>query len=164
MESDDIRVRRVAAGDGPALERFYAELSPESLRLRFHAATRGISVAEAEDLARVDHQHREGFVAVADGRIVGHLVLEPDGPAREEMAIAVRERHQHHGVGTLLITAGLASARLRGIGRIVAWVLPDNLHMRHLITALPHPVRTTWIGSVACCEIDLNQTLERAIA
>lgn len=155
MVPDDIRVRRVAPGDAPDLERFYAELSPESRSSRFHGASRGIRHEQAEDFAAADHRRRDGFVAVAGGRIVGHVVLEPLREGVEELAVAVDDRVQHHGLGTLLLAAGIASARLRGVRRLVAWVRAENGAMKHLLTASRHPLHLAWEGSVACYELDV---------
>lgn len=80
------------------------------------------------------------------------------------MAVAVDDRFQHQGVGTLLLAAAIASARLRGIGRLVAWVKPENVAMRHLLTACRHPHRISWEGSVACYELDLPMNLSRGAA
>jgi GNAT superfamily N-acetyltransferase len=153
MAGDDIRVRRVAPGDAAELERFYACLSADSRVLRFHGASRGIGHAQAQDFAAADHQRRDGFVAVAGERIVGHLVLEPLGEETEEIAVAVDDRLQHQGVGTLLLVAAVASARLRGVRRLVAWVRSENGGMRHLLAASHYPLRVTWEGSVARYEL-----------
>lgn len=153
MAVDDIRVRRVAPGDAAELERFYACLSPDSRVLRFHCASRGIGHAQAQNFAAADHQRRDGFVAVMGGRIVGHLVLEPLGDETEELAVAVDDRLQHHGLGTLLLVAAVASARLRGIGRLVAWVRAENAVMSHLLAASHYPLRVSWEGSVARYEL-----------
>ncbi|MEO7296558.1 MAG: GNAT family N-acetyltransferase [Candidatus Limnocylindria bacterium] len=155
MVRDDIRVRRVAPGDAPELERFYAELSADIRVSRFHSASRRISHAQAEVFAAADHWRRDGFVAVAGGRIVGHLVLEPMGEGTEELAVAVDDRVQHHGVGTLLLGAGVASARLRGVQRIVGWVMVENGAMRHLLVASHHRLRVSWEGSVARYELEV---------
>jgi GNAT superfamily N-acetyltransferase len=153
MAADDIRVRRVAPGDAAELERFYACLSADSRVLRFHCASRGIGHAQAQDFAAADHQRRDGFVAVAGERIVGHLVLEPLGEETEELAVAVDDRLQHQGVGTLLLVAAVASARLRGVRRLVAWVRAENTMMLHLLAASHYPLRVTWEGSVARYEL-----------
>lgn len=155
MIRDDIRVRRVASGDAPELERFYAQLTADSRVSRFHGASRGISHQQAEWFAAADHRRRDGFVAVADGRIVGHLVLEPLGSGDEELAVAVDDGVQHHGVGTLLLVAAIASARLRGIRRLVAWVMAENGAMRHLLTTSHHPLRLGWDGPVARYELEV---------
>ena len=164
MVRDDIRVRRVASGDAAGLERFYAELSADSRVSRFHGASRGISHAQAEVFAAADHRRRDGFVAVAGGRIVGHIVLEPMAQGIEELAVAVDDRVQHHGVGTLLLAAAVASARLRGVGRLVAWVRGESGAMRHLLAASHHRLRLGWEGSVARYELEVPPVMPRRAA
>lgn len=155
VTSDDIRVRRIVAGDAIDLRHFYADLSAESRASRFHNASRGIRHEQADHFASADHRRRDGFVAVADGRIIGHLALEPIGPETDELAIAVDDRFQHQGVGTLLLAAGVASARLRGVRRIVALVEAENGAMQHLLTTSQHPLRLAWMGSQARYELDV---------
>lgn len=146
------------------LERFYAELSDDSRAARFHGASRGISREQAKEFASADHRRRDGFVAVADGRIVGHLVLEPMGAGTDELAVAVKDGFQHHGVGTLLMAAAVASARLRRVRRIVALVRPENSAMQQLLTSSPHALRRGWEGSVARYELDMPRSSGRAAA
>jgi RimJ/RimL family protein N-acetyltransferase len=164
MLHDDIRVRRVGPGDAQQIESFYADLSAESRFLRFHGATPGIRHQQAEMFAAADHEQRDGFVAVADGRIVGHLVLEPLGNGIEELAVAVDDRIQHRGVGTLLLAAAIASARLRHIRRLVAWVMVDNIAMGRLLAAGHYPMHLDWDGSVARYELDIPADLPRSVA
>lgn len=164
MVRDDIRVRRVAPEDAPELERFYAGLSADSRASRFHGACRGISHALAGGFASADHRTRDGFVAMADGRIVGHLALEPLGSGSEELAVAVDDGVQHHGVGTLLLVAAVASARLRGIRRLVAWVRAENGAMRHLLSASHHPLCLGWEGLLAKYELEMPLDLPRRAA
>lgn len=164
MVNDNIRVRRVAPGDASDLERFYAGLSAESRASRFHGGCNGISHQQADRFAAADHRLRDGFVAVANGQIVGHLVLERLGDGVEELAVAVDDRFQHHGVGTLLLAAAIASARLRHVRRLVAWVRPENVAMRHLLTACQHPHRIGWEGSVVRYELDLPMHLPTSAA
>jgi GNAT superfamily N-acetyltransferase len=153
MVHDEIRIRRVVPDDLPDLERFYAGLSADSRASRFHGACQGISHRQAEMFAAADHLRRDGFVALADGRIIGHLVLEPIAVGSEELALAVDDQFQHHGIGTLLMTSALASARLRRIRRLVAWVMAENSAMRQLIIASHNPVSVDWTGPVARYEL-----------
>jgi len=76
------------------------------------------------------------------------------GEGVEELAVAVDDRVQHHGVGTLPVAAGLASARLRDVRRPVAWVRAENVAMRHLLVASRHPLHLAWEGCIACYELD----------
>ena len=164
MVNDDIRVRRVGPRDAQQIECFYADLSAESRFMRFHGASHGIRHQQAKTFAAADHRRRDGFVAVADGRIVGHLVLEPLGNGVEELAVAVDDRIQHHGVGTLLMAAAIASARLRHVRRLVAWVMLDNIAMARLLAAGHYPMRINWDGSVARYELDVPLELPRSVA
>ena len=164
MDQDHIRVRRVCPADAAELERFYADLSADSRALRFHGASRGIDHQQAESYAGADHRRRDGFAAVVDGRIVGHLVLEPLGNRVEELAVAVDDRLQHHGVGTLMLASAIASARLRHVRRLVAWVMADNVAMRHLLTGGHYPLRIGWEGSVARYELDVPLDLPGGLA
>lgn len=164
MVQDDIRVRRVCSADAADLERLYTDLSADSRVLRFHGASRGIDHEQAESYAAVDHRRRDGFVAVVDGRIVGHLVLEPLGDGVEELAVAVDDRLQHQGVGTLLLAAAIASARLRHVRRLVAWVMADNVAMRRLLAGGHYPMRIDWNGSVTRYELKVSPDLPGSLA
>jgi GNAT superfamily N-acetyltransferase len=150
---DDLHVRRVRPDDAGELERLYAGLSDSSRRLRFHRDLQPVTRRDAAAFAAVDHRHRDGFVAVLGARVVGHLALEPRGEGVDEIAVVVDDRVQGRGVGTLLMAAGLASARLRGITWLVAWVVADNRVARRLLEGTHHHVRRFWEGQVARYEI-----------
>lgn len=159
MVKDDIRVRRVVRADVRELQRFYAELSGDSRESRFHGCCRGITDEQAERFASADHRRRDGLVAIADGRIIGRLVLEPLADGTEELAVAVDDRAQRTGIGTLLMAAAIASARLRHARRLVAWVRTDNIAMQHLLTGSHRPPRVSWEGPVARFELDVPDEL-----
>ena len=133
----NVIVRPVHDGDAADLQRFYADLSPEARHHRFLATRAGISAAEAATYTVVDHEHREGFVAVAvapdpGSRIVGHLCLEPCGDQRVEFAIVVSDADQRQHVGAALLAAGLAWARTHGIVDLEAVTEVDNVAMLEL--------------------------------
>ena len=152
---DDIRVRPVRPDDADELERLYAELSDSSRRLRFHVRSHVVDRRAAAAFAAADHVRHEGFVALAGTRVVGHLALEPLGERVDEVSLVVADCTQHRGVGTLLLAAGLASARLRARRWIVAWVMAENAAARHLLESTHRRVRIFWEGSVARYEIEV---------
>ncbi len=120
-----VRVRVIRPDDRDALTRFYAGLSPDSLEARFHGASRGIGDGAARFFCGPDHEHREGLLAETDGPdgrplIIGHLCLEPIDLASAEMAIAVADEYQHHGIGKALLRQGIAWARCHGMTRLSA--------------------------------------------
>lgn len=156
MARDDITVRWVRADDATRLEAFYCALTEDSRAARFHGACRGISHQRAEHDSAADHRRRDGFVAEYDGCIVGHLVLEPVSVGVEELAVAVADDVQHHGVGSLLMAAAVASARLRGVRHLQAWIRPDNEAMRRLFTGTSRPTHLLgWDGYDARYELDV---------
>lgn len=154
---DDIRIRRVRPDDGPALEQLYAGISDASRRLRFHG--RPGRVGSRTVTAFIAGSARgDGFVATRGDRIVGHLMLEPRGGGIDELAVVVDDRVQHRGVGSLLIAAALASARLRAVPTLVAWVLAENRVARRLLEGSHHRTRRFWEGHVVRYEIDVPLT------
>ncbi|MEO8229726.1 MAG: GNAT family N-acetyltransferase [Chloroflexota bacterium] len=158
-----VRIRPIRDDDRAALRLFYAALSPDSRYARFHAVSGGLAYASARFLCGPDHEHREGLIAeihTAQGqrRIVAHLCLEPVGLGQMEMAIAVADQFQRHGVAQRLLAMGIAWARRRGITELQAAMLWGNNGVRRLIQATGYPLRLStpsagvviaslWIGT-----------------
>lgn len=136
-----VRIRPIESGDRDALLRFYEELSTESLTLRFHGVSSGIADRTATFFCGPDHEHREGLVAVVDETgaslpiIVGHLCLEPSGTDEAEVAVAVADAWQRHGIGRRLLLAAMTWAEGHGIARLRASMLSSNTAMLGLLRA-----------------------------
>jgi acetyltransferase len=166
--ADDVRVRAIRVTDGARLEQFYRELSDESRRTRFFSMCSGLSEAQARSFCRTDHAHREGFVAVARDpathreRIVGHLCLEPDGGGAE-VAIAVADDLQGHGIGRRLMTAGVDWARRHAIDRLTATMLAGNAPINRLLTGLGLPTNGHCVGA-GLVEVTIDLVARRAAA
>ena len=164
-----ITIRPIASGDRQELERFYAALSPDSLDARFHGATRGIDDREARMFCGPDHLHREGLVAVERHgtdreRIIGHLCLEPIGDTCElEMAIAVADEWQHHGIGKSLLAAAMRWATVHSVERLHAAIRWSNPAILGLLRSVGRPihVRTVDDGDLDAV-IDLGHGLPAA--
>jgi acetyl coenzyme A synthetase (ADP forming)-like protein len=128
-----LRLRPPQRVDIGALVAFFAALSPESRYMRFHGA---ISLEE---------RHVERFVDPdwdANGALIGTLgdsgderVVALASWARlrdartAEVAFAVADELQGHGLGTRLLEQLAASAGPAGIERFIAEVLPRNAAM-----------------------------------
>jgi acetyltransferase len=134
--SSEIRIRPVRPDDSVELRRFYEGLSPDSRLRRFLGVVRGLSDTQARLFCAPDHRHDEGFVAVAGERIVGHLCLEPDGRETAEVAIAVADAWQGHGIGHRLMDAGLRWARAAGVTTLTATMFADNAAIQRLLLGL----------------------------
>jgi acetyltransferase len=141
----DVRVRRIETADSEALRQFYSELSAESRRRRFLSISTRFGDRESRYLCGPDHDHREGYVAEVTGasgkrRIIGHVCMEPSGAQEMEIAIAVADLFQGHGIGRRLAAAAIAWADAHGIPRIVAWSAWDNSAIRRLFESLHRPL------------------------
>ena len=142
----DITIRAIESGDRQELERFYAALSPDSLDARFHGATRGIDDREARVFCGPDHLRREGLVAVEQhrlgrDRVVGHVCLEPiDDSTDLEIAIAVADEWQHHGIGRALLGAALDWASRNAVKRLRATIRWSNPAIIGLLRSIDLPM------------------------
>ena len=150
QRSRSISVRPIGPLDRDALQQFYAELSDESRHDRFLFLSLGLSRAQARTFCMPDHEHGEGFVAIAPDaageRIVGHLCLEPDGTATAEMAIAVADAYRHQGIGRRLLEAGVAWAGVEHITRLTASAYATNTGIHRLVSGLARPTTVAWAG------------------
>jgi acetyltransferase len=134
-----ITVRPITSADAGDLRDFYRGLSSDARHARFLGMAASLADGVVSRFACVDHVRADGLVAELhergpeDGRIVGHLCLEPDGAGSNELAVAVADGYRGLGIGTALMAGALASAHLRGVHRLTATMLATNLPMRRLM-------------------------------
>lgn len=121
-----VSIRQFEAIDLPGIAAMSDHLSARSLYQRFFAGTPAIPHALLRQLARLDHDHRDAVVAVADGRVVGLAQYARERPGQAELGVLVVDDWQHRGVGRALVTALAQRALSRGITEFTASVLPDN--------------------------------------
>lgn len=123
-------------------EEGFHELSAETRHFRFFTAVRELPEDVKHRLREVDgHSHCAiiAFDAAAhlpdhpEGKAVGvaRWMAGTEGPP--ELSITVIDEYQGMGVGTRLMDALLALARKRGVRRIIADVLRENIGMRNLV-------------------------------
>jgi amino-acid N-acetyltransferase len=80
---------------------------------------------ELEDLAQ------DGFLAIANGRIVGFAALEIYSPKLGEIrSLAVDREHQRLGIGRALVEACIARAKERRIFEIMAITSSEEFFQR----------------------------------
>lgn len=78
-----------------------------------------------------------------DGAIVAHASLHPSyRTGSGEVAFAVADELQGHGIGRRLITSVLEEARALDLQSVTATLLADNTPMRHLLLHAGIPVAT----------------------
>ena len=131
-----VSIRPIERTDAPGLADFYAGLSRESKRRRFL----GFGNPSDRALARMFIEREgEGFVGILnhsgarDGAVVAHASVQPDGDGGAEVAVAVADELQGRGVGGLMMQVAIELARRRGLRRLSATLLPDNVPMRRLL-------------------------------
>jgi acetyltransferase len=143
----DVAIHPIRPVDADALRTFYAGLSDESRRTRFLGAAAGIGAGQAAYFCMPDHAHREGFVAVRDGRIVGHVCVEPDAGSCVEVAVAVAEDLRRRGIAKRLVEAAVEWARAEGYTTVCATMLGGNPAIQRLLTGLGLPTTTATTGA-----------------
>lgn len=134
-----LRLRPPTRGDVDALLAFFGGLSQRSLYLRYHGFPT-IGPRLVESLVEPDWRERGvllGALLDEDGErvvAVANYVRLRD-PQFAEAAFAVADEHQGRGIGTRLLEQLAARAADVGIGRFVAYVLPDNRAMLGVFAA-----------------------------
>ncbi len=157
--SGQVSIRPVAATDTDGLDAFYASLSPRSQRQRFLGYVPAVGVSNTRMFCMADHEHSEGFVAVAvaDGRIMGHVCLVTDARGTTEFAIAVEDTAQRRGIGRRLFQAAVAWGQERHLERFTATAFADNAGMLRLADGGPRPpTRRALGGGVVRIDIPLR--------
>jgi len=145
-----IILRPLKRDEGSLLVSGVAQLSPRSIRQRFHSLGRdGLSKAEIKYLTDVDQKNHAAFVLDDGGRSValGRYVRLQDHPDMAsdtaEIALTILDPWQGRGLSKVLLAALMANARAVGINRLRAAVLSDNILAWRLLTSLgaePQPV------------------------
>ena len=135
-----LELRAIEAGDKGALAAALEQSSSEAVYRRFLGPHGPLSAAELRYLTEVDHHDHEALLAIdpESGQSVGVARYVRDTKRRDsaEVAFAVLEAWQGHGVGKLLIRGLAERARAEGITRFTALMFAHNSPMRHLLADL----------------------------
>ena len=103
-DGSTVHIRVVTAADEGPLRHFLERLNPSSRMFRFFSGAVDLRAA-ARLLVDVDYTGRYGLVATRgpDDHIVGQGAYFGDGPGAAEVAFAVADELQGHGLGTILL-------------------------------------------------------------
>jgi acetyltransferase len=128
-------LRPIRPEDEPQLVASFAQLSPESVRLRFFSTMRELPHSLAARLTQIDYDREMALVLTDPGSAgrqpiygVVRLAADPDNE-RAEFAIVVRDDMAGRGLGMLLMRHMLAYAERRGIKEVFGDVLTENKRM-----------------------------------
>jgi len=131
-------LRPIRPEDAPLVERLFAQLTPEDVRLRFFSPLRALPPALLARLTQIDYDREMGFILMenaAEIMGVARFAADPDN-RQAEFAVAVRSNLKGHGLGSLLMKRIIAYARARGIGVLFGDVLQENTTMLSLAREL----------------------------
>jgi GNAT superfamily N-acetyltransferase len=133
-----IIIRGIRPDDRQRLSAHFKALSPQSVYFRFFGLKRDLTEGELDSYTRPDFISHVGLAAVVneDGCerfiAVGRYIAKPS-PNKEsnsaDVAFAMLDADQGHGIGTLLLEHLGQLARRRGIDRFTADVMVGNAKM-----------------------------------
>ena len=162
-------LRPIARADGERLVAFYEDVSPQSKYYRFFAAMPTLSEREVRRFTHVDHRDRVALVLTVADRIIavgqferltseGATEPSADGDLAEA-AFLVQDRHQHRGIGQLLLEHLSQIGRELNIAKFVAEVLPDNTGMIQVFRDAGYQVKGGYEEGVMHLEFSIDPTM-----
>lgn len=131
-----IRIRPVRPDDKERIVAAFKGLEPHSVYLRFFSMKKELSDEELRRVTECDGRNEIALVAtVGSGdseTIVGMGNYARIGPAAD-VAFAVEEDFQRHGIATRLLERMVDIARADGVSQLEADVLAENTAMLHVL-------------------------------
>jgi acetyltransferase len=135
-------LRPIRPEDEPSLQRHFATLSPEEIRMRFGVPLKTMTHVMAARFTQLDYDREMALVLTEPGiagqtEIYGvvRIFADPDNE-NAEYAILVRHDMTGMGLGVVLMRRIIDYAKRRGIGEIWGDVLVENATMRKLCKVL----------------------------
>jgi acetate---CoA ligase (ADP-forming) len=125
-----LRLRPIRPDDHLQIVRFYGTLSPESMYMRFFGMRSAEAAAQGSP-SNVDYRHEFGIVGELGGEVVAvaHYLSMKKRPDVAEVAFAIRDDMQGHGIGTRMLERLAEVAFTNGIVRFEAETLSENALM-----------------------------------
>ncbi|MFI6335750.1 GNAT family N-acetyltransferase [Streptomyces sp. NPDC050535] len=151
-------IRPVRPGDHDQLRELYEEMSAESLRLRFFAASPRSAAMAADRACAPPRPGYRALLAESKDRVIGLAEYEVgDDAPTAELSIAVADGLHHRGVGTLLVEHLVSAARADGITRFTADALSENHEVLRLFADLGLRTARRFEGPEVRCAIELDE-------
>ena len=131
-------LRPIVPEDEPSLQRIFASLTPEEIRLRFFLPMKILNHVSAARFTQIDYDREMALILTESGipgktNIHGivRIIADPDNE-KAEFAIIVHHEMTGLGLGVFLMRRIIDYARKRGIGEIHGDVLAGNQTMLKL--------------------------------
>lgn len=164
-------MRRLRAGDLPALTHHLLTLAPEDRRLRFCGIVSDELIRRHCD--NIDWQRKILIGCFVDGRLCGVAELAPlaDAPGTAEVALTVDHDLQGQGIGSELLRRVIVLARNRFMHTLHMVCLPENMKMRRVAqkngaklsihgTEAAGRIKAPWPSYLTLAEESLSESLD----
>ncbi|HEU5355093.1 MAG TPA: GNAT family N-acetyltransferase [Actinocrinis sp.] len=164
-----VQIRAAQPSDWQAVHDFAAALGRASIYRRFFGYPKrpGKLLADAvcAPPAVREPRSRGSLLALLDGTVVGLAEwIRGKDPQEAEIAFAVADRLQGHGVATLLAEHLLDEANSAGIRRLTAITQAENRAMLDVFATLGIPVRKDWDHGTWTVNADLQLDAAEQVA
>jgi len=168
LDGAEIRIRAIHPDDQGRLHEHFRGLSEQSIYFRFMGIRRDLSPQDLKHLTELDFKSHVGLAATLteNGRErfigVGRYICGND-PHRAEVAFAVRDEFQGHGIGTLLLEHLRRIAEANGVTEFEADVLGENRQMLEVFAHMGfESQRSLDSGIVHLCS-STSKTLKKSL-
>ena len=161
-----VHIRAIRPDDQERLHEHFKSLSEQSIYFRFMGLKRDLSPDDLKRLTELDFDNHVGLAATLteDGRErfigVGRYIRTAN-PGRAEVAFAVRDEFQRHGIGTLLLDHLSLIAAANGIEEFEADVLGDNHQMLEMLAHSGFKVHSALDSGVVHLHSSTRKTLQK---
>jgi GNAT superfamily N-acetyltransferase len=141
-----VDIRALRQDDRSEILAAVGRTSPESLYRRFFTVKRGFTKEETAYFLNIDFVDHVALVAVVEEAcrpaIVGGAGYIATQPGKAQIAFAVSDQYQGHGIGAALMRHLAGIARGAGLRELNADVVPENEAMLKVIAKSEIPLRT----------------------
>jgi acyl-CoA synthetase (NDP forming)/GNAT superfamily N-acetyltransferase len=169
-------IRPASPDDADLLTEFYVDVSDQSKYYRFFAAMPTLSPREVKRFIEVDHHDRVALVLTVAEKMIAIGQFErlpapkaPNGQSGQsgqsgqgdlaEVAFLVQDRHQHRGIGQLLLEHLAQIGREVNVEKFVAEVLPANTGMLQVFRDAGYQVAGGFEDGVMHMEFPIDATV-----
>jgi GNAT superfamily N-acetyltransferase len=141
QSGEKIRIRAIRPTDKEGLRQLFQMMSPRSVYSRFLYRKKEVSPAELKYFTELDFETHVALVATVEngGKEeivgVGRYIVDEEGddPTCAEIAFAVADEHQKHGIGQALLKRLALLAEDAGIKRFESLVHEDDAPLLQLL-------------------------------
>lgn len=140
-------VRPIRPADESRLLAFLLSLPDEDRRTRFFSLSTNLA-GIAHQQADIDYTRSLGLLVTVgiDDRVIGHALYATTGEKSAEVAFAIANEYQAHGLATILLGQLAEAAATHGIDTFEAIVLPENRRMLEVFRQSGFPIKTHYAG------------------